>query len=90
MAKSYHDEILPKSQDAYRLYFDSFQQKRAAWPQVLDSQRKYYELYENYLNNLLEARRAEAQIATFFVGGGLDEPSAPTPAGHRDSTPKPR
>jgi cobalt-zinc-cadmium efflux system outer membrane protein len=90
MATTYHDEILPKAKDAYRLYFDSFQQKRAAWPQVLDSQRQYYELYENYLDNLLEARRAEAQIATFFVGEGLDEPSTPTPAGHRDSTPKPR
>lgn len=90
MAKTYHDEILPKAKDAYRLYFDSFQKQRAAWPQVLDSQRQYFQLYESYLDNLLEARRAEAEIATFFVGEGLDQPSAPTPEGHRDTTPKPR
>jgi cobalt-zinc-cadmium efflux system outer membrane protein len=90
MAKSYHDDILPKADESYRLYSKSFQQRRAAWPQVLDAQRQYYRLYDDYLDNLVTARRAEALIATFFLEDGLSQPPTPTPEGHRDSTPKPR
>jgi cobalt-zinc-cadmium efflux system outer membrane protein len=89
-AKSYHDDMLPKAEEAYRLYSESFQQRRAAWPQVLDARRQYYQLYEDYLDNVLMARHAEAQIATFFLNDGLSQPPTPTPEGHRDSTPKPR
>jgi cobalt-zinc-cadmium efflux system outer membrane protein len=90
LAKSYRNEMLPKAEEAYRLYLDSFQKRRAAWPQVLDAQRQYYHLYDTYLDNLIAARRAEAQLATFLVGDGLEQPPTPTPEGHRDSTPKPR
>ena len=89
-SKAYHDDILPKADEAYRLYSESFQQHRAAWPQVLDAQRQYFQLHEEYIDNLLEARRAEAQLATFFLDDGLTQPPTPTPEGHRDSTPKPR
>lgn len=62
LANTYRDEALPKAEEAYQLYPDSFHERRAAWPQVLDAQQQYYDLYEEYLGNLLEARRAEAQI----------------------------
>lgn len=90
LAKSYHVEILPKAENAYQLYTESFQKRRAAWPQVLDAQRQYYQLYDDYLDNLVAARQAEAQFATFFLEDGLSQPPSPTPEGHRDSTPKPR
>jgi cobalt-zinc-cadmium efflux system outer membrane protein len=90
LAKNYHDEILPKAKQAYDLYLESFQQRRAAWPQVLDSRREYYELYEDYLDNLLAARRAEAELATYLLDDGLSQPATPEPEGHRESTPKPR
>jgi len=89
-AKLYHDELLPQAAEVQKLYLDSFKQKRAAWPQVVASQRDYYRLYEDYLTNVLEARRAEAQIAFFLVEDGLTQPPEPTPGGHQDATPKPR
>jgi cobalt-zinc-cadmium efflux system outer membrane protein len=90
LAKSYQDDVLPKAKQAYELYLDSFQKRRAAWPQVLDSRREYYDLYQDYLDNLLTARRAEAELAAYLLDDGLSQPAAPEPEGHRDSTPKPR
>ena len=89
-SRTYSQELMPGAEKVYRLYFESFQQRRAAWPQVLDAQRDYYELVEEHLDYLLDARRAEAQLASYLLDGGLDQPPAPTPEGHRDATPKPR
>jgi cobalt-zinc-cadmium efflux system outer membrane protein len=90
LAETLYTQALPNSEKAYRLYLESFNMRRAAWPQVLDAQREYFNLYEEYLDSLLEARRAEAQIATFFLEDGLTQPPQPSPEGHRDSTPRPR
>jgi cobalt-zinc-cadmium efflux system outer membrane protein len=90
LAASYQADVLPKAKEAYELYLDSFQKRRAAWPQVVDAQREYFELYEEYLDNVLSARRAEAELATYLLEGGLTQPPAPEPEGHRESTPKPR
>jgi len=90
LAESYRREILPQARQSYELYQESFQNRRAAWPQVVDAQREYLELYEEYLDNVLEARLAETRINTFFLEDGLSQPAEPTPQGHRDATPKPR
>lgn len=90
LAENYRGETLPQANQVYRLYLESFEQQRAAWPQVLDAQREYYELYEEYLDNVLEARRAEVLINGFFLEDGLSPPPTPTPEGHRDATPRPR
>jgi outer membrane protein, heavy metal efflux system len=90
LADSYRREILPKSQEAYQTYLDSFQNRRAAWPQVVDAQRDYLQHYDEYLDYLHEARRAETRINTFFLDDGLSQPQEPTPEGHRDATPRPR
>jgi cobalt-zinc-cadmium efflux system outer membrane protein len=90
LATAYRADALPKAEQVYQLYVEAFQQRRAAWPQVLDAQREYYELYEEYLDNLVEARRAEARINAFFLEDGLSQPPAPSPEGHRDATPRPR
>lgn len=89
-ANTYRKEALPQAEEMYRLYLDSFKQRRAAWPQVLDAQREYLELVEEYIDNLLEARRASVRIASLFLEDGLEQPPAPPPQGHRDATPKPR
>lgn len=89
-AVTYHKELLPQAVEVRQLYMESFQQRRAAWPQVLDAQRDYYKLLEEYLDTVHQARRAEAAIATFLLDGGLEQPQEPTPQGHRDATPKPR
>jgi len=89
-AKVYREQTLPQAEKLYQAYRDSFDQRRAAWPQVLDAQRDYYEMVEEYYDHVLDARRAEARLSTYLLDGGLDQPPAPTPQGHRDATPRPR
>jgi cobalt-zinc-cadmium efflux system outer membrane protein len=89
-AESYHSEILPTADEVYQANLGSFQERRAAWPQVVDAQREYFELYEEYLDDLLAARRAEAKLTFFLLDDGLQQPPEPTPQGHRDATPRPR
>ena len=89
-ARTYRDELLPEAEKVESLYAESFKQRRAAWPQVLDAQRQYYRLYEEYLTSVLETRRAETQITFLLVEDGLAQPPEPTPGGHQDATPKPR
>lgn len=87
---TYQTELLPQAAEVKKLYLDGFAQRRVAWPQVLDAQRDYYSLYEEYLTTLLSARRSEAALSTFLLTGGLEQPPEPAPQGHRDATPKPR
>lgn len=90
ITQAYRKETLPQSEELYKLQMESFKQRRAAWPQVLDAQREYLELVEEYIDNLLEARRASTRISSLLLEGGLDQPPEPPPQGHRDATPKPR
>jgi cobalt-zinc-cadmium efflux system outer membrane protein len=90
IARTYQLEALPRAREMYQLYRQSFEKRRAAWPQVLDAEREYYELADEYLDNLLEARRAEALLSTYLLDDGLTQPPAPTPEGHREATPRPR
>lgn len=89
-AKIFQKEVLPKAKEAYETYLEAFRNRRAAWPQVLVAQREYFQLSDEYLQTLLELRRAEAEITGFFLGDGLDQPQEATPGGHRDATPRPR
>ncbi len=90
LAESYRTDILPNAQRSYELFRQSFQERRAAWPQVVDAQRVHLELYGEYVDALLGARVAEARLNTFLLDDGLGQPDEPTPEGHRDATPKPR
>lgn len=89
-AATFREDVIPKGAETYSLYQESFQNQRAAWPQVLEAQREYYEMIEVYLDHVLEARRAEALIANYLLDNGLQQPPEPSPMGHRDATPKPR
>jgi cobalt-zinc-cadmium efflux system outer membrane protein len=90
LTESYRQGILPKAEESYQTQLKSFQNRRAAWPQVVVAQREYFELYDEYLDNLHDARVSETRINTFFLDDGLSQPQEPTPEGHRDATPKPR
>jgi cobalt-zinc-cadmium efflux system outer membrane protein len=90
LAETYRREILPAAEQVYQANLNSFKERRAAWPQVVDAQREYFELYEMYLDELLAARRAEVKLRAYLLDDGLQQPPEPSPAGHRDSTPRPR
>jgi cobalt-zinc-cadmium efflux system outer membrane protein len=83
-AETYRSEILPRAEEAYRLYLSRYREMAAAYPQVLVSQRTLFEMSNEYLETLNEAWRASLQLQGFLAGDGLD---APAPSGEGTETP---
>lgn len=79
--EEYSKNILPQSREVYELYLESFRNRRAAWPQVLVAQRGYFEAATEYLEALVDARRAEVALNGFLLVDGLDEPAGPESEG---------
>jgi cobalt-zinc-cadmium efflux system outer membrane protein len=81
---------LPMARRAYEVQLANFRQRRAAWPQVLVAQRTSFELNKEYVESLLELRRAEVVVNGMLLIDGLTPPGSPTPQGHIESVPTPR
>ena len=75
-SEAYRTEILPRAEEAYRLYLSRYREMAAAYPQVLVAQRTFFEMSNEYLENLNEAWRAALQLQGFLAGDGLDAPAA--------------
>lgn len=75
-AEAYRTEILPRAEEAYRLYLTSYRQMAAAYPQVLIAQRNLFELSTRYLQSLEDGWQAALQIQGFLSGDGLQSPGA--------------
>ena len=73
-AGSYRTEILPRAEEAYRLYLARYREMGAAYPQVLTAQRSLLELSSRYLDSLANAWRAALRIQGFLSGDGLQTP----------------
>lgn len=88
--EDFRAESLPMAQRAYEIQSANFRQRRAAWPQVLVAQRTFVELNQEYVQSLLELRRAEIEIRGMLLVDGLSSPGTPTSQGHIESVPTPR
>jgi cobalt-zinc-cadmium efflux system outer membrane protein len=88
--EDYRAESLPLARRAYEVQMANFRQRRAAWPQVLVAQRTYVDLNKDYIQSLLELRRAEVEIGGMLLVDGLSTPAPPTSQGHIESVPQPR
>jgi cobalt-zinc-cadmium efflux system outer membrane protein len=84
-SEAYRTEILPRAEEAYRLYLTRYRQMGAAYPQVLVAQRTFFEMSNEYLESLNEAWRAALQLQGFLAGDGLDAPTAADGAGETPS-----
>lgn len=80
-SETYRTEILPRAEEAYRLYLTRYRQMAAAYPQVLVAQRTFFEMSNEYLGSLNEAWRAALQLQGFLAGDGLDAPATAGEAG---------
>lgn len=76
-ADEYRVEILPRAEQAYRLYLDRFREMGAAYPQVLIAQRTLFQTAGRYLSALEGAHRAAIQIQGLLLVDGLEAPPAP-------------
>jgi cobalt-zinc-cadmium efflux system outer membrane protein len=83
-SEAYRSEILPRAEEAYRLYLSRYREMAAVYPQVLAAQRTLFELSSEYLESLNDAWHAALRLQGFLAGDGLD---APAPAGALSETP---
>jgi outer membrane protein, heavy metal efflux system len=83
-SEAYRSEILPRAEEAYRLYLSRYREMAAAYPQVLVAQRTLFEMSNEYLESLNEAWHAALRLQGFLAGDGLD---APASAGAASETP---
>ena len=74
VVQQYKAEMLPRAEQAYRLYQTNYQQMAGAYPQVLISQRTLFQLEVEYVQALENAWTAAHAIRSF---GLMDEHSEP-------------
>jgi cobalt-zinc-cadmium efflux system outer membrane protein len=67
--------IIPRAEQAHRLYLDRFRQMAAAYPQVLIAQRTLFQARAEYVAAIADVWHEAALIEGFLLSGGLDEPS---------------
>jgi cobalt-zinc-cadmium efflux system outer membrane protein len=73
-AQQYKTEMLPRAEQAYRLYQTNYQKMAAAYPQVLISQRTLFQLEADYIQALENAWQSSLAIRGFGLMDGLSEP----------------
>lgn len=74
-ADTYKREILPRAEEAYKLYLARYREMAAAYPQVLVAQRTLFEMSDRYLESLEQAWRAALRIQGLLAGDGLQPPA---------------
>jgi cobalt-zinc-cadmium efflux system outer membrane protein len=68
----YRIRMIPKAQQAYDLYLNSFRGMAAAYPQVLISQRNLFQLQEDYVTTLVVAWQRAVEIQGLLLTGGIE------------------
>jgi len=74
-AEVYRSQILPRAEEAYRLYLARYREMGAAYPQVLIAQRTLFQTTDEYLMTVEHAWRSALQIQGFLVSDALDAPA---------------
>ena len=74
----YRTQMIPRAQRAYELYLQKYQNMAAAYPEVIISQRTFFQLQESYTQALGELWTTAVQLQNYVLADGL---SAPRPSG---------
>jgi cobalt-zinc-cadmium efflux system outer membrane protein len=78
LVQQYKAEMLPRAEQAYRLYQANYQRMAGAYPQVLISQRTLFQLEAEYVQSLGNAWQSALVVRGFGLMDGLSEPLSPT------------
>jgi cobalt-zinc-cadmium efflux system outer membrane protein len=89
-SEQFRDAILPNAGKAYELQLAMYNQRRIAWPEVVELQRNLFQMKSEYTHSLVELRRAEVAITGLLMVDGLSPPASPESGGHLEATPTPR
>ncbi len=73
-ARQYKTEMLPRAEQAYKLYQANYQNMAAAYPQALISQRTLFQLEVDYVQALESAWQGALGIRGFGLMNGLSAP----------------
>ena len=76
--QQYKTEMLPRAEQAYKLYRMNYQKMAAAYPQVLISQRTLFQLEADYIQALESAWESALLIRGFGLTDGLSDPTSPS------------
>jgi len=76
--QQYKTEMLPRAEQAYKLYQTNYQNMAAAYPQVLISQRTLFQLEADYIQALENAWQSSLVIRGFGLIDGLSQPMSPS------------
>jgi cobalt-zinc-cadmium efflux system outer membrane protein len=77
IVQQYKAEMLPRAEQAYRLYQTNYQRMAGAYPQVLISQRTLFQLEAEYVQALDNAWQSALVIRGFGMMDGLSSPVNP-------------
>ena len=78
IVQQYKQEMLPRAEQAYRMYRTNYQRMAGAYPQVLISQRTLFQLEAEYVQALENAWQSAVVIRGFGLMDGLSEPINPS------------
>jgi cobalt-zinc-cadmium efflux system outer membrane protein len=78
IVQQYKAEMLPRAEQAYRLYQTNYQKMAGAYPQVLISQRTLFQLEADYVQALENVWQSALVIRGFGLMDGLSGPINPS------------
>jgi cobalt-zinc-cadmium efflux system outer membrane protein len=73
-ADRYKTQLIPRAARAYELYLKKYQDMAQAYPQVLVSQRTYFQLQIGYLTALHDVWRNAIALQNYTLSGALHAP----------------
>ena len=77
-AERYRTQMIPRAQRAYELYLQKYRNMAAAYPEVIISQRTFFQLQESYVQILGELWSSAVRLQNYLLADGL---TAPKPSG---------
>jgi outer membrane protein, heavy metal efflux system len=77
MVTEYRDEILPRAKKSYGLMTEKYGLMLAAYPRVLESERKLYELQIEYIAALESVWTNGIALQGYLLTDGLEAPARP-------------
>lgn len=87
VATQYRDEILPRAKKANALMTEKYGQMLAAYPRVVEAERKHFELQAEYVQTLETLWTTSLALQGFLLTDGLEAPS-PVPDNQPVVSPK--
>jgi outer membrane protein, heavy metal efflux system len=90
VATQYRDEILPRAKKANALMTEKYGQMLAAYPRVVEAQRKHFQLQAEYVQSLETLWTTSLALQGFLLTDGLEAPSNVTSPLAQTNVPTPK